>query len=652
MRMMAPWLIWALLLSLLPIVIHLLNRLRYKTVQWAAIMFLIKANQSSTRNARLRHWLILASRCLMVFFFVFLFTRPLVGGWFGSVLAGKPNTIMLLLDRSASMEAKDPRVQMTKREQAVDLWIRAANELGDTRFVLVEHVNREPMTIAGPGALKNMTQAGPTDTAADIPALLRSALEYLKRNPGERAEIWLASDLQESNWHRGSREWEALEAQFDALPQDVQFRLMAMNETTAVNTSVALADIRRPKPDRLSVSVQFHRSEKAEAAFRLGGVVDDREYPTNIELEGANLRAPVAFEIDEDDDDGWGYLELPFDQNAADNRCYFVYGGETLLRSAIVAEQPDIASALKRAVYPDGITRFCEEVARGGEADLAYSEQGLVFWQGGATRPEIEAEIKAFVEAGGVLFCLPPGDERKGLFGVQWSDIVTRDAGNPFIIERYDDIDGPLANTAAGEALPVANMSIRQYQRPLTDDRWQDVATYDDGSPFLLERTMGQGRIYLCSTLPEYSWSDLGGAKGAVPFVLMVQRMLRTGSSRLARVRTATCGEWRPADGEVWESVDTEGYKNNLWTAGVYRSGSRLVALNRPLAEDDPVYLSLEEASTLFGELQIEVVGQEKMAPNKKIYTEIWRIFLYLALAFLLFEGFLLLQERKVSPAG
>jgi len=54
----------------------------------------------------------------------------------------------------------------------------------------------------------------------------------------------------------------------------------------------------------------------------------------------------------------------------------------------------------------------------------------------------------------------------------------------------------------------------------------------------------------------------------------------------------------------------------------------------------------------LFGDLQVAVVGQEKMAPNKKIYTEIWRIFLYLALAFLLFEGFLLLQERKVSPAG
>lgn len=651
MRMLAPWLIWALLLSLLPIVIHLLNRLRYKTVEWAAIMFLIKANQSSTRNARLRHWLILASRCLMIFFFVFLFTRPLVGGWFGSVMAGKPNSILLLLDRSASMETKDPRVQMTKREQAVDLWVRAAEELGgDTRFVLIEHVNREPTSIEGPRALKNLAIAGPTDTACDIPALLRAALDYLQRNPGERAEIWLASDLQESNWHRGSREWTSLVAQYGALSQDVQFRLMALDGKADLNTSVALADLNRINPTELSVSAQFHRTEKADASVRLRSVIDRREIESDIDLENPSYRLPVNLPLDEEKPDGWGYLELPFDQNSADNRCYFVYGGESKLMAAAIAEQPDIGASFRRAVFPDGKTRFCEVKAQGGEADIDLAEQGLILWQGGDTLPERQAALEDFVEAGGILFCFPPGDTRKGLFSVQWDEIVSR-VEVPLQIDRYNDIDGPLANTADGDALRVDLMRVRKFQQALTDDRWQELASLDDGSPFLLERGLGQGRIYLCTTLPDDEWSDLGGPKGAVPFVMMIQRMLRTGSARLARVRTATCGEWRPGENEYWEPVDIEDFKESRWTAGVYRSGPRLVALNRPLAEDDPQFIPVEEASTLFGELPVQVLGQEELAPDRKVYTEIWRIFLYLALLFLIFEGFLLLQERKVAPA-
>jgi len=44
----------ALPLVTLPIIIHLLNRLRYKTVHWAAMIFLLKANRAATRRATLR----------------------------------------------------------------------------------------------------------------------------------------------------------------------------------------------------------------------------------------------------------------------------------------------------------------------------------------------------------------------------------------------------------------------------------------------------------------------------------------------------------------------------------------------------------------------------------------------------------------------
>ena len=111
MTLLQPGLLWALPVALLPLVIHLLNRLRYRSVRWAAMMFLVAATRSSTRRARLRHYLILLCRILLLAAFLFALCRPMVGGWLGSALAGPPDTIILLLDRSSSMAATVARRQ-------------------------------------------------------------------------------------------------------------------------------------------------------------------------------------------------------------------------------------------------------------------------------------------------------------------------------------------------------------------------------------------------------------------------------------------------------------------------------------------------------------------------------------------------------------
>ncbi|MFN5897292.1 MAG: BatA domain-containing protein, partial [Planctomyces sp.] len=42
MTFLQSWILYAIPLTLLPIVIHLINQNRHKTVQWAATMFLLQ----------------------------------------------------------------------------------------------------------------------------------------------------------------------------------------------------------------------------------------------------------------------------------------------------------------------------------------------------------------------------------------------------------------------------------------------------------------------------------------------------------------------------------------------------------------------------------------------------------------------------------
>ena len=649
-----PELLWLLLLALLPIIIHLLNRLRYKTVKWAAMMFLLKANQSSTRNARLRHWLILASRCLLLFFFLYAICRPIVSGWLGSALAGAPEKVLLCLDRSASMELVDPRLQVSKREQALDLFAQAAEELGTgSRYVLIESVLREPQELASAGALKDLERTAATDTAADIPSLLRAALEYLRRNPGGRSEIWLASDLQKSNWRPESeREWQGLAAQLDSLQQNVRIRLIPLTTEPVKNVGVELLQFAANAEKRkVDFSLRLRSSQVKTPEFPMTMVVNERQRSARIDLDKADVRLqesmPVVGEMDQD---LWGFVDLPADENPADNRMYFVSGPSPLRKAITVGARTSVKRVGVLAVVPNGMTRIASAMDPGAANDLALNDAGLVIWQGKEMNNQMASNLVRFVESGGQLLMLPSAEPGQGEFaGLSWQEIENAVDEDGFKVERWDEDEGPLARTSDGTNLKVNELNIQKRQNVDIDDAWQKLADFEDNEPLLLRKVIGQGRVYALTTLPEPEWSRLADGLVLVP---MVQRLLTVGSDRLARVRTAVCGEWKPLSEEsIWQPLHTTDASDFRWKAGVYQSdNNEKIALNRPLREDDPNVIETEGATRLFGDLPVTAVAESEQAPGKKVTSELWKLFVYLAAFFMLIEGFLLLLDRKPNP--
>src|SRR5687768_16210926 len=65
-----------LALASIPIVIHLLNRRRFKTVQWAAMDFLLRAMKKNRRRLKFEQWLLLATRCALLALLGLALARP------------------------------------------------------------------------------------------------------------------------------------------------------------------------------------------------------------------------------------------------------------------------------------------------------------------------------------------------------------------------------------------------------------------------------------------------------------------------------------------------------------------------------------------------------------------------------------------------
>src|SRR5262249_40133448 len=107
------------------------------------------------------------------------------------------------------------------------------------------------------------------------------------------------------------------------------------------------------------------------------------------------------------------------------------------------------------------------------------------------------------------------------------------------------------------------------------------------------------------------------------------------------------CGDGTPLDGSArWVAVDSDRPKDIRTQSGVYRSGAKLVAVNRPPREDDREILDADKAKALFGGVSVQLFEEQRNG-SAKLQSELWRLFLFGMAGFLLIEAILILPERS-----
>lgn len=103
MQFKYPELLWALLLLLIPILIHLFQLRRFKKTPFTNVKFLKKVVSESRQSRSIKKWLLLCTRLLLLAALVLAFSQPFLA----NDLALKPKETVVYLDDSFSMQAKD-----------------------------------------------------------------------------------------------------------------------------------------------------------------------------------------------------------------------------------------------------------------------------------------------------------------------------------------------------------------------------------------------------------------------------------------------------------------------------------------------------------------------------------------------------------------
>src|ERR1700716_170685 len=94
-----------------PILIHLINRMRFKRIRWAAMEFLLKSQKRNRRRLIIEQLILLLLRILLVLLAGFLVARLLYAG-----TAAKGATHVVVLDDTFSMLDRDDKGNMAFNE--------------------------------------------------------------------------------------------------------------------------------------------------------------------------------------------------------------------------------------------------------------------------------------------------------------------------------------------------------------------------------------------------------------------------------------------------------------------------------------------------------------------------------------------------------
>ncbi|HTB05458.1 MAG TPA: BatA domain-containing protein [Bacteroidia bacterium] len=104
MNFLFPSFLYALSAVSIPILIHLFNFRRYKRLYFSNVRFLQEVVQESRSRSRLKHWLVLLCRILIIAFLVFAFAQPFIPNKSGNITAGN-KAVSIFIDNSFSMNA-------------------------------------------------------------------------------------------------------------------------------------------------------------------------------------------------------------------------------------------------------------------------------------------------------------------------------------------------------------------------------------------------------------------------------------------------------------------------------------------------------------------------------------------------------------------
>jgi hypothetical protein len=531
MGFLAPWFLAGLAAVGLPVYIHLLRRHTTTPRPVSSLMFFERGTQSSTRHRRLRYLLLFGLRALLLLLLALVFANPFLRR---SSAAVSDRLLLVAIDNSFSMRA-GTRLADAKREA---LEVLATRRLSQRAQVMTLGGELQVLTqpIQDAAALRAAVEGiQPGDSHGNFGELGRG-LRALAETVHTPVDLHLFSDMQASNMPANFADM--------VMPGNVTLVLHPVVKATLPNWTVesveAPGQLVDPKRARVLAVIAGHQTP---AATRTVSLVINGAVAAMKKVEvPADGRATVVFES----------LDVPYGASRCEVKIDAADGFPADDGSSFAVKRTDPERVLFVHQAGDARSQLYFGAALAAAAQASFVLQPISVEQAA----DVDPTKYAFVVLSDVV-SVPPILENTLLRGVQNGGSVLIAAGTsdahrqriPIFGESvvdahfYSRVGGfsnvgqmDAAHPAIKDAAGWADAKF-YYASVVDPGHSRVVARLADGTPLLLDKQIGQGRVLLFTSGFENVTNDLPLHPAFVPFVDHAARYL-SGMEGLSSART------------------------------------------------------------------------------------------------------------------
>ncbi len=290
MKFLNPWMLTGLLLAAIPLLVHFLNRSRYRREPFGAMLFLQAAIRVRARKLRFRQALLLAVRVAFFAALALALARPTqMPGRGGDTAAGggeeQPTTHMLIVDDSFSMQRLLGQELLFDKAREYALRIVDDMRPGDNMQII--RAGRKPIPLFHEPIFdrtflyRTIRDMVPGNDSFNLPRALEQAFWSLEDSRLPRRRIYVLTDGQAVGWRLEERqEWLEVGGHRKVLKVDPV--LYALNlgaaaerpwnlAVTGLEMQSPLADTFRPVSFDAALSNFSEQARTVRVQFRVDG---------------------------------------------------------------------------------------------------------------------------------------------------------------------------------------------------------------------------------------------------------------------------------------------------------------------------------------------------------------------------------------------
>lgn len=565
----------------IPLIIHILNRSRFKTVEWGAMHLLESVIKVNHKRFRIDQLILLLVRCAIPILLALCLAKPVLTGAF-PLQENAPVSLVILLDTSYSMDAVDPAG--TRFDNAVNAACAIIGAASRGSEVAVIQTGGKPtplfdQPVFDPDAvIRKLKQSRAGFGASDMQASLDEAIATLSGMSHARRELVVISDFQPNDWQTiGTNAAESIRRQLDLLPVKPELTLLPIGQSVTGNVSVESLEFPRRAlgvGQQLAVraNIRNHGTtpiEQARVILRIDGVESSVSqialtangttqtlFPCTFEKSGSHvIEAEVVLDDPLTDDNRFAAAVTIWDSI----NVLLVDGDPS--GQALQSETDYLAIALTPFTF--GRVRLSDLVQTQTVQTKDVNEERLksarVVVLANVSKLEAAqlTALTAFVQDGGALLVCA-GNRidldwyreqmsangtglLPGIFGAPQGQIDGAGKSAHIVAQHFDHPALEFFNEASNGDLSSAEIRRWYELTNINSAAGAVVVTrLDNGDPFLAERRFGDGVVMQLATACDADWSDLPLRPFYVP---MMQQLITTMASGIAPPRNIATGE-------------------------------------------------------------------------------------------------------------